>query len=106
MELLKRTTSAIFLALVIALPLALLESLSVYMIIQVYKIPYLISFGYYQIMGLSFILMMTRNRIKLPEKDKNIKDFASEIIPPSVNRFFRIIFVASVALTIHQLFFK
>ena len=106
MELIKRITSAIFLALVIALPLSLLESLVVYVIVKVYEIPYLLSFQYYQIIGISFILMMTRNRIKISEKDKSIKDFLPEIIFPSMNRLFRILFVGAVALTIHQLFFK
>jgi hypothetical protein len=50
--------------------------------------------------------MMTRNRIKIAEKDKAIKDFLPEIIFPSMNRLFRILFVGAVALTIHQLFFK
>lgn len=106
MELIKRITSAIFLAVIIALPLALLEALVVYMIIKIYEIPYLLNFQYYQIIGLSFILMMTRNRIKIAEKDKTMKEFLPEIIFPSMNRLFRILFVGSVALTIHQLFFK
>jgi len=106
MELIKRITSAIFLAVLIALPLALLEALVVYVIVKVYEIPYLSSFQYYQIIGLSFILMMTRNRIRISEKDKPIKDFLPEIILPSMNRLFRILFVGAVALTIHQLFFK
>lgn len=106
MELIKRILSAIFLALVIALPLALLESLVVFMVIKIYKIPYLMSFEYYQIMGLSFIFMMTRNRIKIADKDKTIKEFLPEVLIPSMNRFFRILFVGCVALTIHQIFFK
>jgi hypothetical protein len=106
MELIKRITSAIFLAVLIALPLALLEALVVYVIVKVYEIPYLSSFQYYQIIGLSFILMMTRNRIKISEKNKSIKDFLPEIIFSSTNRLFRILFVGAVALTIHQLFFK
>jgi hypothetical protein len=106
MELIKRITSAIFLAVLIALPLALLEALVVYVIVKVYEIPYLSSFQYYQIIGLSFILMMTRNRIKISEKDKSIKDFLPEIIFSSTKRLFRILFVGAVALTIHQLFFK
>lgn len=106
MELIKRITSAIFLAVIIALPLALLEALVVYLIIKIYEIPYLTNFQYYQIIGLSFILMMTRNRIKIAEKDKTMKEFLPEIIFPSMNRLFRILFVGSVALTIHQLFFK
>ena len=106
MEFIKRLFSAIVLATLIALPLAVLESLSVFSIIYFYKIPYLNNFQYYQILGLSFILMMTRNRIKISEKDKKIRDFYNEIIDPSINRLFRIIFVWAVALTIHQIFLK
>lgn len=106
MELIKRILSAAFLAIVIALPLALLESLVVYMVVKIYKIPYLLAFEYYQIMGISFIFMMTRNRIKIADKDKPIKEFLPEVLTPSMNRFFRIIFVGCVALTIHQIFFK
>ena len=106
MEFIKRLFSAIVLATLIALPLAVLESLAVFSIIYFYKIPYLNNFQYYQILGLSFILMMTRNRIKISEKDKKIRDFYNEIIDPSINRLFRIIFVWAVALTIHQFFLK
>lgn len=106
MEFIKRLFSAIVLATLIALPLAVLESLAVFSIIYFYKIPYLNNFQYYQILGLSFILMMTRNRIKISEKDKKIRDFYNEIIDPSINRLFRIIFVWAVALTIHQIFLK
>lgn len=106
MEFIKRLFSAIVLATLIALPLAVLESLSVFSIIYFYEIPYLNNFQYYQILGLSFILMMTRNRIKISEKDKKIRDFYNEIIDPSINRLFRIIFVWAVALTIHQIFLR
>ena len=106
MEFIKRLSSAIVLATLIALPLAILESLSVFSIIYFYEIPYLIHFSYYQILGLSFILMVTRNRIKMSEKDQNIKDFYREIMDPSINRLFRIIFVWSIALSIHQIFLR
>jgi hypothetical protein len=106
MEFIKRLSSAIVLATLIALPLAILESLSVFSIIYFYEIPYLIYFSYYQILGLSFILMMTRNRIKISERDQNIKDFYREIMDPSINRLFRIIFVWSIALSIHQIFLR
>jgi hypothetical protein len=106
MELIKRITSAIFLALIIALPLALLESLMVTSIVRLYEIPYLVNFKYYQILGISFILMMTRNRIKIAEKDQRLKEFLPEILGPSLNRLFRIIFVWVVALAIHQIFLK
>ena len=106
MEFIKRLSSAILLATLIALPLAILESLSVFSIVYLYKIPYLANFSYYQILGLSFILMMTRNRIKISERDKNIRDFYKEIIDPSINRLFRIIFVWVVALSIHQIFLR
>jgi hypothetical protein len=106
MEFLKRLSSAIVLAVLIAIPLAVLESLSVFSIIYLYEIPYLINFEYYQILGLSFILMMTRNRIKISESDKSIRDFYEDIIDPSINRLFRIIFVWIVALSIHQIFLK
>lgn len=106
MELIKRISSAVLLALIIALPLALLEALMVYCIISIYEIPYLINFQYYQILGLSFIYMMTRNRIKIRDEKASNKDFIKEISAPSLNRLFRLIFVWSVALMIHQIFFK
>lgn len=106
MNIIKRVTSAIFLAILMALPLALLEAFVVHIIIRIYEIPYLTSFQYYQILGLSFILMISRNRIRIPDEDKPVKEFFPEIISLSLNRFFRILFVGSVSLTIHQLFFK
>jgi hypothetical protein len=106
MELIKRISSAILLALLIALPLAFLEALMIYCIISIYEIPYFINFEYYQILGLSFIYMMTRNRIKMRDENITNKDFIKEISGPSINRLFRVIFVWSVALMIHQIFFK
>ena len=106
MELIKRISSAILLALIIALPLAFLEALMVYCIIAIYEIPYLVNFQYYQILGLSFVYMMTRNRIKIREEKTSNKDFIKEISGPSLNRLFRLVFVWSVALMIHQIFFK
>ena len=106
MELLRRISSAVLLALIVALPLAFLEALMIYCIISIYEIPYFINFEYYQILGLSFIYMMTRNRIKMREENATNKDFIKEITGPSLNRLFRVIFVWSVALVIHQIFFK
>lgn len=106
MEFIKRLTSAILLALLLALPLGLLESVLVYCIINLYEIPYLSNFEYYHILGISFILMITRNRIKMAEKDQSHKEFLYELLRPSLNRLFRIIFVWSVAITFHQLFLK
>lgn len=106
MELIKRISSAILLALLIALPLALLEALMVFCIIGLYEIPYLINFEYHQILGLSFIYMMTRNRIKMRDENSSSKDFIKEITGPSLNRLFRVVFVWSVSLMIHQIFLK
>jgi len=106
MELIKRISSAILLALLIALPLAFLEALMIYCIISIYEIPYLVNFQYYQILGLSFIYMMTRNRIKMRDEKTTNKDFIKEISGPSINRLFRVIFVWSVALMVHQILFK
>jgi hypothetical protein len=106
MDLFKRISSAVLLALLIALPLTFLESLMVYSIVKLYEIPYLINFEYYQILGIIFIMMMTRNRIKIPEEGKGKKDFMKEISYPSLNRLFRVIFVWCVSLIIHLLFLK
>ena len=106
MDFFKRLSSTIVLATLLALPLAVLESFCVYSIVYFYEIPYLNTFKYYQILGLSFVLMMTRNRIKIGERDQNIKDFYNEIIDPSMNRLFRIIFVWVVAISIHQIFLR
>ena len=106
MDLFKRISSAVLLALLIALPLALLESVMVYSIIQLYEIPYLVSFKYYHILGAGFLMMMTRNRIRIPESEKNASDFTKEITYPSINRIFRVIFVWCIALIIHELFLR
>jgi hypothetical protein len=75
MDLFKRISSAVLLALLIALPLTLLESLMVYSIINLYQIPYLINFQYCQVLGISFIMMMTRNRIRMQEEKEDKKEF-------------------------------
>ena len=103
MDLFKRISAAVLLALLIALPLTLLESLMVYSIINLYQIPYLINFQYCQVLGISFIMMMTRNRIRMQE-DK--KDFIKDISYPSLNRLFRVGFVWCIALIIHEIFLR
>jgi hypothetical protein len=50
--------------------------------------------------------MMTRNRIKMRDEKTTNKDFIKEISGPSINRLFRVIFVWSVALMVHQILFK
>jgi hypothetical protein len=106
MDLFKRISSAVLLALLIALPLTLLESLMVYLIIRLYEIPYLINFSYYQVLGISFIMMMTRNRIRMQDEKENKKDFMKGISYPSLNRLFRVVFVWCIALIIHLLFLR
>ncbi len=105
MELLKKISSAVLLSLLIALPLSFLESLTIYCIINLYEIPYLINFEYYQIMGISFIYMITRNRIRIKNESEN-EDLLPQILSMSANRLFRIVFVWSVSLAIHYLFFN
>ena len=106
MDLFKRISSAVLLALLIALPLTLLESLMVYSIIKLYEIPYLINFAYYQVLGISFIMMMTRNRIRMQEEKEDKKDFIKDISYPSLNRLFRVGFVWCIALIIHEIFLR
>ena len=111
MEIFKKISAAILLATVIGVPLALLEALSVYSIVNLYEIPYLSNFHYFQILGLSFIIMITRNRIRFTsESCKEIKEdndpLMPEIIIQSSNRLFRIAFVWGVALVVNYLFFK
>lgn len=110
MEIFKKISAAVALAIVIGLPLALLESLTIYSVIKLYEIPYLSKFQYYHIMGLSFIFMMTRNRIRLSkdshEDKEDVKVLSNIIINQSINRLFRIGFVWGVSLAVHYLFFK
>ena len=106
MDLFKRISSAVLLALLIALPLTLLESLMVYSIIKLYEIPYLVNFVYYQVLGMSFIMMMTRNRIRIQEEKEDKKDFIKDITYPSLNRLFRVGFVWCIALIIHEIFLR
>jgi len=106
MDLFKRISSAVLLALLIALPLTLLESLMVYSIIKLYEIPYLVNFEYYQVLGISFIMMMTRNRIRMQEEKENKEDFIKDISYPSLNRLFRVGFVWCIALIIHEIFLR
>lgn len=106
MDLFKRVSAAVLLALLIALPLTLVESLMVYCIVKLYEIPYLINFEYYQILGISFIMMMTRNRIRILEENEDKNNFMKVISYPSLNRLFRVVFVWCVALIIHLLFLK
>jgi hypothetical protein len=106
MDLFKRISSAVLLALLIALPITLLESLMVYSIIRLYEIPYLVNFDYPQVLGISFIMMMTRNRIRMQEEKEDKKDFMKEISYPSLNRLFRVGFVWCIALIIHEIFLR
>lgn len=101
MDFFKRLTSAIFLAIVIAVPVIFLESLIFHHIIQIYKIPYLLNFTYLNILGCCFICMLIRNKIKMKEKDQGMKDFFKELFEYTTNRAFKIIFVWCVALTIN-----
>jgi hypothetical protein len=104
MEFIKKLSSAIALSLIISLPLSMLEALSVYSIINLYEIPYLIKFHYYQIIGISFIIMITRNRIRIDSEED--KELLPSIISLSSNRLFRIIFVWSVSFSLHYIFFN
>jgi hypothetical protein len=108
MEFIKKLFSAIALSLILSLPLSMLEALSIYSIINLYEIPYLIKFQYYQILGISFIIMITRNRIRIEsenEKDEE-KDLISSLASLSVNRLFKIVFVWSVSFAVHYIFFN
>lgn len=102
MEIIKRIVSAIFLALI----LAFIEGFVTYSIIQIYQIPFLIKFEYWHVLGIIFILMVTRNKIRLPERKQKFKSFFDEIIGPTLNRIFRAIFVWSVAITICLIFLR
>jgi hypothetical protein len=82
----------------------MLEALAVYSIINLYEIPYLIKFHYYQIIGISFIIMITRNRIRIDSEEE--KELLPSIISLSANRLFRIIFVWSVSFSLHYIFFN
>lgn len=104
MEFIKKLFSAISLSLMISLPLSMLEALAIYSIINLYEIPYLINFHYYQILGISFIIMITRNRIRIDEEDE--KPLIPSILSFSTNRLFRVIFVWSVSFVVHYIFFN
>lgn len=106
MDLFKKISSAVLLAILIALPLTLLESIMVYSILKLYEIPYLVNFNYYEVLGMGFIMMMTRNRIRIQEEKENRKDFIKEISYHSLNRLFRVGFVWCIALIIHQIFLR
>lgn len=105
MEFIKKLFSAISLSLIISLPLSMLEALAIYSIIKLYEIPYLINFHYYQILGISFIIMITRNRIRINEEGEE-KDLISDIVSLSINRLFRVIFVWSISFSLHYIFFN
>jgi hypothetical protein len=104
MEFIKKLFSAIALSLIISLPLSMLEALAIYSIINLYEIPYLIQFYYYQILGISFIVMITRNRIRIDEDEE--PPIIQTIMSFSVNRLFRVIFVWSVSFSVHYIFFN
>lgn len=105
MEFIKKLFSAISLSLIISLPLSMLEALAIYSIIDLYDIPYLIQFHYYQILGISFIIMITRNRIRIDHEESEEKSLLPDILSLSANRLFRIIFVWSVSFSFHYIFF-
>ncbi len=104
MEFIKKLFSAIALSLIISLPLSMLEALAIYSIINLYEIPYLIQFYYYQILGISFIVMITRNRIRIDEDEE--PPIIQTIMSFSANRLFRVIFVWSVSFSVHYIFFN
>jgi hypothetical protein len=106
MEFIKKLFSAISLSLIISLPLSMLEALSIYSIINLYEIPYLIQFQYYQILGISFIIMITRNRIKMEDEEDEEKPLLPILLSSSANRLFRVLFVWSVSFAIHYIFFN
>jgi hypothetical protein len=103
MEFFKKICSAILISTLIELPISMLESLTIYSIINLYEIPYLISFKYYQILGISFIFMISRNRIKMEVERESLRE---QIISPSVNRIFRVMFVWSVSFIVHYILFR
>lgn len=105
MEFIKKLFSAIALSLIISLPLSMLEALAIYSIINLYEIPYLISFDYYQILGISFIVMITRNRIRFEDEEEDNQIF-QKMVSFSVNRLFRVVFVWSVSFAVHYIFFN
>jgi len=104
MEFIKKLFSAIALSLIISLPLSMLEALAIYSIINLYEIPYLIQFYYYQILGISFIVMITRNRIRIDEDEE--PPIIQTIMSFCANRLFRVIFVWSVSFSVHYIFFN
>jgi len=105
MEFIKKLFSAISLSLIISLPLSMLEALAIYSIISLYEIPYLSSFHYYQILGISFIIMITRNRIRIDHEGEE-KPLMESLLSSSANRLFRILFVWGVSFFIHYIFFN
>ena len=106
MDFIKKLFSAIFLSVVISMPLVFLEAFAMYTIVELYEIPYLKQFEYYQILGVCFIIMMTRNRIKAKKEDIEEENFTLDLFNNVINRLFRVIFVWSVALVFHQLFLR
>jgi len=105
MEFLKKLFAAIFLSLLISAPIIFLEAFAIYNIITLYQIPYINNFGYYQIVGGCFVIMITRNQIKIRDEE-NEEKFLPELINLAINRFFRIVFVWSVALVFHEIFLR
>ncbi len=104
MEFLKKISSAILLSILVSLPVSMLEALVIYSIINLYEIPYLVDFKYYQIMGIIFIFMITRNVSKTEEDKKG--DLIKQLLLITSNRLLRIAFVWSVSLFIHYVFFN
>ena len=101
MKTIKKILSAIFLALIIALPLVFLETLVVYHLINLFEIPYLVNTEYIHILGIGFIMMIMKNRIRLADNNEDFGTFFKAIGKPTLNRIFRIVFIWVVAITIH-----
>lgn len=105
MDFVKKLFSAISLSILISLPISMLEALTIFSIIKLYEIPYLCNFEYYQILGISFIFMITRNRVKIYQEKEKEKNLLEQIIPLSLNRLFRVIFVWCVSFAVHFFIF-
>lgn len=106
MDLIKKLFSAIFLSVLVSMPLVFLEAFAIYTISILYKIPHLNQFEYYQIVGVCFIIMITRNRIKAKKEDSEEENFTLDLFNHVINRLFRVVFVWSVALAFHQIFLR
>ena len=106
MDFIKKLFSAISLSLAISIPLTLLEVLMIFNIIDLYEVPFLEKFEYQHILGIYFIIMMTRNKITIKDTNKKEENILTESVKFSINRLFRIVFVWTVALCFHQIFLR